>query len=277
MVEVLDNNIWSVIDKLAPIKSRTILVRATNPWFNNEIRDQTRKMRKQKEKWRKYKMESNWKAFKLERIKYRQMLREARKVKIAEKVNECENDVKKLYILVNNLTCRNIVTPFPDSENDEMLANQFVDYFMEKISAIRASLEEHPIYNPHETAKAFISKFDQVTESARNMASKSCELDAIPTTTLKQVLDTVIVPITRIVNVSFENGIFASKWKTAIVYPILKKAGLDLMLSNFRPVSNLLFISKVVEKVVLTQFNKYCSTHRLILDYKSVYRGKLQL
>ena len=33
-------------------------------------------------------MESNWKAFKLERVKYRQMLREARKVKIAEKVNE---------------------------------------------------------------------------------------------------------------------------------------------------------------------------------------------
>ena len=223
-------------------------------------------------------MESNWKAFKLERVKYRQTSREARKVKIAEKVNGCGNDVKKLYTLVNNLTCRNIITPFPDSENDEMLANQFADYFMEKIRAIRASLEEHTIYNPHETTKAFISKFDQVTESEvprciRNMASKSCELDTIPATTVMQVLDTVIVPITRIVNVSLENGIFASKWKTAIVHPILKKAGLDLMLSNFRPVSNLSFISKVVEKVVLTQFNKYCSTHRLIPDYQSVYRA----
>ena len=104
------------------------------------------------------------------------------------------------------------------------------------------------------------------------MASKSRELDAIPTTTPKQVLDTVIVPITRIVNVSLENGIFASKWKTAFVHPILKKAGLDLMLSNFRSVSNLSFISKIVEKVVLTQFNKHCSTHRLIWDYQSAYR-----
>ena len=55
---------------------------------------------------------------------------------------------------------------------------------MEKIRAIRASLEEHPIYNPHETAKAFISKFNQVTESEvarciKNMASKSYDLDAI--------------------------------------------------------------------------------------------------
>ena len=121
-----------------------------------------------------------------------------------------------------------------------------------------------------------MSKFDWVTESEvarciRSMASKSCELDAIPTTTLKQVLDTVIGPITSIVNVSLEKGIFASKWKTAIVHPILKKVGLDLMLSNFRPVSNLSFISEVVEKVVLTQFNKHCSIHRLIPDYQSAY------
>ena len=173
---------------------------------------------------------------------------EARKVKIAEKVNECGKDVKKLYTLINNLTNRKIVTPFLDSESDEILANQFADYFMEKIRAIRASLEEHPIYNPHQTAKGVMSKFDQVTEGEvarciRNVASKSCELDAIPTTTLKQVLDTVIAPITRIVNVSLENGLFASKLKTAIVHPILKKVGLDLMLSNFRPVSNLSFIS----------------------------------
>ena len=61
--------------------------------------------------------------------------------------------------------------------------------------------------------------------------------------------------------------------ETAIVHPILKNVGLDLILSNFRPVSNLSFISKVVEKVVLTQFNKYCSTHRLIPDYQSAYRA----
>ena len=117
--------------------------------------------------------------------------------------------------------------------------------------------------------------FEQVTEREvgrciRNMASKSCELDAIPTTTRKEVLDTIIVPITRTVNVSLESGIFASKWKTAIVHPLLKKSGLDLRLSNFRPVSNLSFISKLV---VLTQFNKHCSTYNLILDYQSAYRA----
>ena len=69
MVEVLDSNLQRAMDKLAPIKSRTILVRATNPWFSNEIRDQKRKMRKQEKKWRKYKVESYRKAFKLEKVK----------------------------------------------------------------------------------------------------------------------------------------------------------------------------------------------------------------
>ena len=117
-------------------------------------------------------------------------------------------------------------------------------------------------------------KFEQVTEKEvakciREMASNTCELYAIPTTTLKQVLDTMIAPITRIVNVLLESGIFASKWKTAIIHPLLKKAGLDLILSNFRPVNNLLFIYKLVEKMVLIQFNKHCSTHKLIPDNQS--------
>ena len=71
---------------------------------------------------------------------------------------------------------------------------------------------------------------------------------------------------------SLESGIFASTWKTTI-HPLLKKAGLDLILSNFRPVSNLLFISKLVEKMILIQFNKHCSTHKLIPDYQSAYRA----
>ena len=122
------------------------------------------------------------------------MLREARRAKIAEKVNECDNDVKKLYNLVNHLMGRNQDYPFLDSESDKMLANEFANFFMEKIKRVRDSLEVHPTYDPQATAKAFMCKFEQVTKKEvvkciREKASKSCELDAIPTTTLKQVLD----------------------------------------------------------------------------------------
>ena len=69
------------------------------------------------------------------------MLREARRAKIAEKVNECDNDVKKLCNLVKHLIGRNLDSPFPDSESDEMLANEFTDFFMENIKRIRDSLK----------------------------------------------------------------------------------------------------------------------------------------
>ena len=118
------------------------------------------------------------------------MLRKARGAEIAEKANECDNDVKKLYNLVSHLTSMNLDSPFPDSESIKMLANVFTDFFMEKIKRIRDNLEVYPTYDPQATAKAFMCKFEKVTKKEvakcnREMASKSCELDAIPTTTLK--------------------------------------------------------------------------------------------
>ena len=138
-----------------------------------------------------------------------------------------------------------------------MLANEFADFFMEKIKKIRDSLEAHIIYDPQATAK------DSCAHLSRLPKRKSSTLDAILTTTLKQVLDTIITPITRIVNMSLESGIFASKWKTAIVCPLLTKAGLDLILSNFRPVNNQWY---------WYNSRKHC-THKLIPDYQSAYRA----
>ena len=79
--------------------------------------------------------------------------------------------------------------------------------------------------------------------------------------------------LAKIINISLEHGIFAASWKVAIIRPLLKMVGLDLISSNYRPVSNLVFLSKVLEKVVLEQFTIYCDTHKLILDYQSAYRN----
>ena len=105
------------------------------------------------------------------------------------------------------------------------------------------------------------------------MSSKSCELDAIPTTLLKQILSDVIRVITKIVNISLTTGAFSQSWKTAIIHPLLKKVGLDLISKNCRPVSNLCFLSKVVEKCMLKQFIGYCNANNLIPQYQSAYRA----
>ena len=61
-------------------------------------------------------------------------------------------------------------------------------------------------------------------------------------------------------------------WKTSIVKPLLKKVGLDLIFKNYRPVSNLKFLAKLVEKCMLLQFNEHCSLNSLLPSYQSAYR-----
>jgi len=54
--------------------------------------------------------------------------------------------------------------------------------------------------------------------------------------------------IARLVNVSFLESISPSLYKQASVTPVLKQATLDeTVLSNYRPISNLNFISKILE------------------------------
>ena len=113
---------------------------------------------------------------------------------------------------------------------------------------------------------------DEVTKVIMSMASKSCEINPVPTNLLKETLPQVIKPITKIINTSLELGIFASQWKVAIGKPLLKKIGLELITSNYRPVSNLSFISKVLETCMVSQFTAHCDANNLLPGYQSAYR-----
>ena len=83
----------------------------------------------------------------------------------------------------------------------------------------------------------------------------------------------MINPITKIFNTSLQQGIFSKHWKKAVIRPLLKKTGLALTTSNYRPVSNLTFLSKVVEKAALNQLVAHFDNNILMPDYQSVYRA----
>ena len=204
------------------------------------------------------------------------MLRSIRKENISTKVAACKQDTKKLYTLLNRIVGRTLENSMPKHDSNDQLAEEFANYFMDKIKKIRDNLEQHPKYIPSVREVESFSNFrpmtkDEVSTIICKMASKSCELDPIPTTLLIEILPSIIKPITQIVNTSLTEGIFAKSWKTVIICPLLKKAGLALLLSNFRPVSNLSFLSRVTEHVMLQQFNNHCDAHNLIPDYQSTY------
>ena len=104
------------------------------------------------------------------------------------------------------------------------------------------------------------------------MPVQTCESDAIPTQVLKGVLPLIITPLMTLINLSLQEGCFAESWKMAIICPLIKKLGLGLVYSNYRPVSNLPFLSKVVDKCMLKQFNIHCDNNNLLPDYQLAYR-----
>ncbi len=68
-------------------------------------------------------------------------------------------------------------------------------------------------------------------------------------------------------------GNFAKYWKRAIVRPLSKKPGLDLKYKNYRPVSNLSFLSKIVEKASAVAFQQHLDSCNLLPDYPSAYHS----
>ena len=79
--------------------------------------------------------------------------------------------------------------------------------------------------------------------------------------------------MTSIINYSLKSGVFPSIYKSAIVTPLLKKPSLDHNdLKNYRPVSNLSFMSKILEKVVVSQLMSYLNRHNLFSSFQSAYR-----
>lgn len=81
--------------------------------------------------------------------------------------------------------------------------------------------------------------------------NSSCQLDAIPTSLLKESIDALLPTITTILNKSLSSGIVPPCLKHAVIHPLLKKADLDAeSFKSYRPVSNLPFLSKILEKVI---------------------------
>ena len=102
---------------------------------------------------------------------------------------------------------------------------------------------------------------------------KSCSLDPLPTFILREFLDELLPFIHTICNVSMQHGVLPESQKAAIVTPILKKYDLDPDdVRNYRPISNLTFLSKVIERIVASQLTGYLQENKLFPDHQSAYR-----
>ena len=166
--------------------------------------------------------------------------------------------------------------PEDDSNNNKDLANSFADFFQSKIEKICEMFAGIEAYNPEIGNIPKLCQFTPMTQSELKtiimaMKSKSCRTDPIPTHIFKQLLPSMIPTVAKIVNISLSKGEFCHMWNVAVVRPLLKKEGLEPIKPNYRPVSNLTFMSKIIEKCMLHQLKNHCDTYNLLPDYQSAY------
>ena len=127
---------------------------------------------------------------------------------------------------------------------------------------------------PYQHLESF-SPVDHLELSSIIKASKpsTCLLDPIPIKLLKDVLPLINTSILNQINLSLLTGYVPQSFKIAVIKPLLKKATLDPnVLANYRPISNLPFISKILEKVVANQLCDHLNRNGLFEEFQSGFR-----
>ena len=212
------------------------------------------------------------------------MIREQAKVQHYNQKIEATQNQKDLFRLITSLSGSPTTQSLPQSDSSLALANRFAQYFDVKIENIRKDIEiqmtqsaEHP---PTVSLDHPLNMFTLVTEGdvikhLSKMKSKSCSLDPIPTWLLKDCKQALTPFITSIINTSLSSGVFPSQLKEATVTPILKKTSLDAEnLKNYRPVSNLPFLSKLIEREVSHQFTAHLEVNNINTKFQSAYKAQ---
>ncbi len=131
---------------------------------------------------------------------------------------------------------------------------------------------------PEPAASSTFSEFKPLTESEvadliRKSLVKSSALDPIPADLFLKCLPQLLPPLTAIINSSLTTGSVSPDLKEAYLTPIIKKHNLDPeILNNYRPISNLTYIFKLIERAVANQLSNYLATNNLMETYQSAYR-----
>ena len=163
--------------------------------------------------------------------------------------------------------------------------SKFADYFYSKIDELRnnisarmsSSLFQSPPADPVHSGSILDSlstvSSEEVFRIIHFMPCKSSSIDFIPTALLKACPSVFSELIAKLANLSFKEGCFPTSFKTAVITPLLKKPNLDPNnLANFRPVSNLINISKILERLFLSRLQPHILASNNYNPFQSAYR-----
>ena len=189
------------------------------------------------------------------------------------------NNSRALFAIVDRLT--NPPVPVASELSSTKGCNDFTIFFKEKLrQTVSASMSSTGYMlsqcpdktNPNMTQFQMIT-YKNIEDIIQHLKPSSCCLDILPTDFFKNVSICLAPDLLQIVNTSLFSGIFPQALKTAVIKPILKKNNLDTsLMDNYRLISNLPFLSEIIEKAFFQQLNLFLSLNNIFDAFQSGFR-----
>jgi len=129
-------------------------------------------------------------------------------------------------------------------------------------------------FNTFQMERFTLFDVETLRKVVKELKPSTCSLDPIP---IKSIFNVVSNDLLEIVNDSLQLGIFPCDLKLALVKPLQKNKKVNsdtLRPSNYRPILNLPFLSKILEKIVFNQLSIFLNTHSKLEMFQSGHRDR---
>ena len=269
----------AVLDQHAPVLKKKVTA-GIPAWIDDEYKRSRKLRRKYERKWKKDKTEENMKNYIDQKKLCGELALSKQTMHYSKIVREAGNCQKSLFRIADELLDKNKQHVLPAYSNPTELADEFNAYFVDKVKKIRKSIPPatgDTTYYKRPFVGEKLLQFRELTEEEvkeliQTHGIKTSMEDPIPAKLMRLSLDETIPVLTQLVNQSLKEGSMTGV-KESILNPLLKKSGLDAdNKKNFRPVNNLLYLSKLIERAVGNQLNDHMTKNNLHEESQFAYK-----
>ena len=229
---------------------------------------------------------SNKAKFNKSRNEYNRALKEKKQTyyynvfqKFRNNLKETWKNINKQLGKVKSSTCSSLLVNNKTINDSQSITNHFNDYFASVAGDLVSSLPQSSCsfmsYLPETSINSIYFYPTTLTEVKRIISGlkpkNSTGIDEIPSSILKSTPDNILLAITHIFNLSLTKGEFITDFKTSKIIPILKK-GKATNVSNYRPISLLCTMSKILEKLVYNRVISFLNRQNFFFQYQFGFR-----
>ena len=281
LTDQFSKTLSQLLDKHAPKQTKMTQLRPPSPWMSLEIIIAKRRRRYLERVWRRSRSPLDRSRYTKQLHLCNRMMSKAKSDYYTSLLSNNSDNPRQMWNSVNKILHREKSKPLPDHTSLDTLCSSFSKFFTDKITLIRSNFDTndhiHNFSEPPHVANTMDQFTPTTTSEVRSIILKStnasCDLDPFPTRLLKHYIDDLIVPITAIINLSMRDGVVPHDFKQALVTPLIKKKTLCRNeFKNYRPISNLSFLSKILEKIVAKRLNEHIEEQLLSNHVQSAYK-----